>query len=334
MKNTLETRLGIFFALALVSAFIILEMVGGMDFFKRGHNLHARFKDVKELKVGDPVKMAGVDVGRVEAIGLDESRVKVTFRVKPDAVVKTDSKAAIKFTGLMGQNYLSLGFGTTEAPEAAPGAILETADQPDLSDIMARLDNVAVGIENVTKSFTGDKIDNLLGPITDFVRQNSPALTAAIGNMKTISDRVVAGEGTIGRLISEDTLYVSTLNAISSLETNLHSTSSEIQLLVGDARSAVESAKSVLNGINEGQGTLGKLAKDEKLYTETSEAMSNLKEILQKINRGEGSVGKLVNDDTFLKNIKMSLQKLDKATEGLEDTGPLNVLGTAVNSLF
>jgi phospholipid/cholesterol/gamma-HCH transport system substrate-binding protein len=62
--------------------------------------------------------------------------------------------------------------------------------------------------------------------------------------------------------------------------------------------------------------------------------MTNLKEILQKINQGQGSVGKLVNDESFYKNAKLSLQKLDKATEGLEDQGPLSVLGIAVNSLF
>ena len=62
--------------------------------------------------------------------------------------------------------------------------------------------------------------------------------------------------------------------------------------------------------------------------------MTNLKEIFQKINQGQGSVGKLVNDESFFKNVKLSLQKLDKATEGLEDQGPLSVLGIAVNSLF
>jgi hypothetical protein len=41
-----------------------------------------------------------------------------------------------------------------------------------------------------------------------------------------------------------------------------------------------------------------------------------------------------VNDDSFYKNVKVSLQKLDKATEGLEDQGPLSVLGIAVQSLF
>ena len=73
---------------------------------------------------------------------------------------------------------------------------------------------------------------------------------------------------------------------------------------------------------------------DEKLYAETTSAMTNLKEILQKINQGQGSVGKLVNDEAFFNNAKMTLQKVEKATEGLEDQGPLSVLGIAVNSLF
>ena len=62
--------------------------------------------------------------------------------------------------------------------------------------------------------------------------------------------------------------------------------------------------------------------------------MTNLKEILQKINSGQGSVGKLINDQEFYKNAKLTLQKLDKATEGLEDQGPLSVVGTMVQTLF
>ena len=62
--------------------------------------------------------------------------------------------------------------------------------------------------------------------------------------------------------------------------------------------------------------------------------MANLREILEKVNKGQGTVGKLVNDQEFLKNAKMTLQKLDKATEGLEDQGPLSVLGIVVSKLF
>ena len=90
----------------------------------------------------------------------------------------------------------------------------------------------------------------------------------------------------------------------------------------------------MIDGINNGKGTLGKLAKDEALYTETTLAMTSLREILQKMNQGQGTVGKLINDDTFLKNAKLSLQKLDKATDGLEDQGPLSILGLVIGSLF
>jgi phospholipid/cholesterol/gamma-HCH transport system substrate-binding protein len=59
--------------------------------------------------------------------------------------------------------------------------------------------------------------------------------------------------------------------------------------------------------------------------------MTNLNSILQKVNQGDGTVGKLVNNKEFYNNAKLSLQKLDKAADGLEDTGPLSVLGIIAN---
>jgi phospholipid/cholesterol/gamma-HCH transport system substrate-binding protein len=101
-----------------------------------------------------------------------------------------------------------------------------------------------------------------------------------------------------------------------------------------DLQSTIADARSVIGGVNSGKGSLGKLVNDEALYHETADAMTNLKEILEKINQGQGSVGKLVNEPEFYKNVKLTLQKVDKATEGLEDQGPLSVLGMAVNRLF
>ena len=106
---------------------------------------------MQELKVGDSVKMAGVEIGRVEKIALADDKVQVTMKLHPDAVVKTDSKAIIKFTGLMGQNFVAIDFGSPDAPQAVDGAVLETVEQPDLSAIMAKLDNAAGGIQNLTK---------------------------------------------------------------------------------------------------------------------------------------------------------------------------------------
>src|SRR5450432_3080938 len=172
MKNSLETKLGIFVVLAIFAAIFIIEMVGATDIFQRGYRVNARFETVQELKVGDSVKIAGVEIGRVEKIALDDGKVAVTMKLHPDAVVKTDSQATVKFAGLMGQNFVSVSFGTPDAPKAVDGAELATVEQPDLSAIMAKLDSAAAGIQNLTKSFSGDTINNLLGPMTDLIKQN------------------------------------------------------------------------------------------------------------------------------------------------------------------
>ncbi|HTV75624.1 MAG TPA: MlaD family protein, partial [Candidatus Baltobacteraceae bacterium] len=109
MKNSLETKLGVFVALTVIVAVIIIETLGDVHVFQRGYNVSALFDTAQDLKVGDPVKMAGIEIGQVENIQPDyaDSKVKITMKLHSDAIVKTDSKATIKFTGLMGQYFVS-----------------------------------------------------------------------------------------------------------------------------------------------------------------------------------------------------------------------------------
>src|ERR1051326_9270248 len=110
MKNSLEARLGIFAALAVIATVLILETVGGIELFRPGYHLHTLFNNTQDLKVGDRVKMAGVEVGRVEKISLDETnnKVRVTMKLREKVIVRTDSIASVRFTGLLGQNYVEV----------------------------------------------------------------------------------------------------------------------------------------------------------------------------------------------------------------------------------
>jgi phospholipid/cholesterol/gamma-HCH transport system substrate-binding protein len=323
MKNSLETKLGIFVVLVVMASWAIIETLGGADFFSHGYHVTAQFDTVQDLKVGDHVKMAGVDIGRVDDIELSSNKVAVIMKLRQGAIIKTDSKATIKFTGLMGQNFVAIDFGSDGAPQAAEGTVLESVEQPDLSAIMAKLDSAAGGIQNITKTFSGDKLDNILGPLTDFMKQNSAPITTTIANVKNISSQIAAGQGTVGKLIYDDTLYTSALSTVSNLQDTAAS-----------AKDTLALAKTMMNNVSAGQGTIGKLLTDDRLYNSTESSMTNLNSILLKVNQGNGTVGKLVNDQEFYKNAKLSLQKLDKAADGLEDTGPMSVLGTMVNQLL
>lgn len=323
MKNTLETRLGLFFALALLAAFILLEMVGSFDFFKPGLRIRGLFATAHELKRGDPVKLAGVQIGRVEGIDFASNRVEVIMKLdRPDAV-RTDSQASIRFSGLLGQNFVDISFGSATGAPLGPNSILTTFEQPDLNTLMARLDGVAGGGEKFAGSFNLDSVLKLLGPLNDFMVQNNTKFAAIVGNMQSISGQIAEGKGTVGKLLYDDSLFVSAQSAV----TNLAGISGDIQATLGQART-------MITDVGEGKGTIGKLMKDEALYREANVAVTHLREILQKINGGEGTAGKFVNDPSLFKNAKLSLQKLEKATEGLEDQGPLSVIGIVAGALF
>ena len=323
MRNTLETRLGLFFAVALVAGFLVLEMVGSFDFLRSGVQVSAHFRNVQELNTGDPIKMGGKTIGRVGAITLTNQQVEVVMKLTDAASVRTDSQATIRFAGLLGQNYVDLSFGSPGAPLVEPGTVLASVAQPDFGTLMAKLENVATGIENLTQSFSGDQIQNLLGPVTDLIRDNSPRISAILENVQDVSGRLAEGEGTLGRLIEDDTLYRVAVNTV----TNFDAAALEVQAAFTDARV-------VLGRLREGEGTLGKLTSDNTLYEEVTVGVTNLREILEKINQGHGTVGAVINDDTLYKNVRLSLQKIDKATESLEDQGPLSAIGIAIGTLF
>ena len=326
MKNTLETRLGMFVAIVMAAAFLIIETLGGWgDLFGSGRHLRAQFDTVQDLKIGDGVKMAGVPIGHVEKIALAAAggKVEVRMKINKDVPVHTDSKGTVKFTGLMGQYYVDVSFGTVSSPLMDEDQLLSTVEQPDLSTLMAKLDDVATGVQNLTKSFSGDKIDNILGPFTQFMRDNNPRISAILANLQAVSTEVSQGKGTVGKLVYDEALYNSAYASLS----NLQETATEIKATVAQARTMVDQ-------INAGQGTVGKLVKDDTLYVETTAAMKNIREITGKVNQGQGSIGKIVNDQEFYNNAKVTLQKLDKATESLEDTGPLSLFGTLVSTLL
>jgi phospholipid/cholesterol/gamma-HCH transport system substrate-binding protein len=332
MKNSLETRLGIFFALALVVAVIILEMVGAAEYLRPGYQVSGNFKNAQELKRGDPVKIAGVEIGRVEDIKLIDNQAQVILKVNGKYDIKTDATAIIKFTGLMGQNFVSIEGGTSAAPniDHSKGGTLKTYEQPDLSAIMVKLDNVATGVEGLTKSFSTENFSTLLGPVLDIFTQNRSNINAIVSNTRDITDDIAQGKGTVGLLIKDPSLY----NRANAAMADIQSASGDLKGLLASATTVMNQARGVMDDVGSGRGTIGKLIKEETLYIQTTNLMDNLIQITDKANKGTGSVARILNDESLYKNAKLSLQKLDKATEGLEDQGPLSVLGVMVNSLF
>lgn len=108
---------------------------------------------------------------------------------------------------------------------------------------------------------------------------------------------------------------------------------SNLQDTASSARDVLATAKSVISDVAAGKGTVGKLVTDDTLYNSTTASMTNLNQILSRINHGQGTIGRLVNDQEFYTNAKLTMQKVDKAADTLEDTGPLSVIGIMASQI-
>lgn len=332
MRSSLETRLGLFFALSMCVSVLLLETVGGAGFFRSGYEVTGHFDTVYELNIGDPVKLAGVRIGSVNGIELAEDVVVVTMKINHERELLTTTRARIKFSGLMGQNFVEVDFGTPDGVPIDPeiGALLETDWQPDVNVLMARLEGVAKGVEDMTKSFGGDALQSVLGPMADFMRDNSPKMGVILSNMELVSEKIADGEGTIGKTVMDDALYDGALDAATSIGRS----TGKINSMLTDMGEIMTVARTSINDIESGRGTLGLLVKDEALYGTTTTAMLNLREMMEKMNNGDGTVGQLINEADFLASLTLMLQKVEKVTDGLEDQGPLSLIGMAFGSFI
>jgi phospholipid/cholesterol/gamma-HCH transport system substrate-binding protein len=110
-----------------------MEVVGG-----RGYELQALFPSVGGLKIGSPIVIAGVEVGRVKSIRLENYQARVSMSLPEDLKIQEDAIASIKTKGLIGEKYIEITPGGSEKFLNPGGQIRETQPPVDLEELISK----------------------------------------------------------------------------------------------------------------------------------------------------------------------------------------------------
>ncbi len=134
-----EISVGLFVTLgALALAYLSLEL-GGLKLMRDGGStVSARFSSVGSLKVGDPIKIAGVDVGEVSAIRLVDFEAEADLGISKSVVLPEDSIASIQSAGLLGDAYVSISPGASDRDLEDGGKITRTEPAVSFTDLLAK----------------------------------------------------------------------------------------------------------------------------------------------------------------------------------------------------
>ena len=299
MNRSIRIRWGsLKVGLFLISAAAVLMWASlsgtGTSIFDSKDLFVCYFHNVSGLLPGSPVWMSGVEVGNVKSIefaNLDSLRqVKVVCRTKTSvwAHLNKDARVQLGTIGFLGDKYVEIIPGLNGAPPIKSGGEL-------------------VVIES--------------GGMAEMFEEGGNALSEASVTMSNLSDflkRINQGEGTIGKMINDDELYLQ----MTELLTNLTVLTSDLQKNQERIISSIETTAKSLNSLSEkvdkSEGTLGKIINDPQLYDNLSATTARLDTIMNKINSAEGSMGLLVNDTALYVEIVNLLTRVSNMVSDME----------------
>jgi phospholipid/cholesterol/gamma-HCH transport system substrate-binding protein len=134
-----DILVGIFVLVGLVCLGYLAIRLGKLELFgAQGYVVFADFVSVAGLKLGDPVEIAGVRVGKVEGIGLADDRARLRLRVSDDVKLQEDVIASVRARGLIGDKFVLLAPGGSDKIIAPGGRIRETESPPDIPDLIGK----------------------------------------------------------------------------------------------------------------------------------------------------------------------------------------------------
>lgn len=140
-KYAMETIVGIFIVFGLLCIGYMTIKLGHVSLLgDDSYSLIARFTSVTGLRVGNPVNILGIEVGKVERISMDQENQKavVEIRIKKDMKVYDDAIASIKTEGLIGDRYISIDPGGAGSPLGHRGTITETQAPVDITELIGK----------------------------------------------------------------------------------------------------------------------------------------------------------------------------------------------------
>jgi phospholipid/cholesterol/gamma-HCH transport system substrate-binding protein len=284
---------GVFVFLGLVFLIAGILMVGNLhETFKQKIKVVALFDDVSGLQTGNNVWFSGVKIGVVNSLtfySVSKVRVIIKVETKAQQYIRKDAMVKISTDGLIGNKIIVIYGGSAKAGQIQEGDTL--------------------GVE---KTFSNEDMINTL-------QDNNNNLKAITTDLKSVSKKLANGEGTIGKLLTDHSVYE-----------HIDAAASSLQNASGKAQQLVNSLADFSSGLNK-KGTLAnQLITDTVVFNSLKSSVLQLQQMADTAsvfvndlkNSGsntKSSVGVLLHDEETGAHLKEIIKNLDSSSKKLDE---------------
>lgn len=248
-ESNLEIKVGLFVLAALIAMAWFLFSINDSTVFEGGQSMKVVFNFANGLKKNSPVRIAGVDEGLVRDVKLffdreaSRTRAEVQIWIRKETKIPVDSFFTINQLGLLGEKYIEIVPGLDKKEFYKEGDVIVGKDPISQEALSQRVMDVANRLETaITKVNTGLLQDQNL----DSLSLAFKSFGSMASNLSAVIEKVNQGEGTMGRLFSDEKLY--------------------------------DDLQAILHDVRTGKGTLGKFVTDDGVYQNLEGFTAEIKE--------------------------------------------------------
>jgi phospholipid/cholesterol/gamma-HCH transport system substrate-binding protein len=301
-----EIKVGILAVVAIAVSYWGYKFILGSNVLLKSNTYEVYYPKVGRMQVGTQVFINGVDVGSVASVELlnDVDRtVKVVLDLKPDMTIPKDTKAVIVSTGFMGGKAVMLEYENPCSGDdcAQPGDTLEgryegllnsMVGEESMEEYVGILQNglqriidtlnhallsdesnspIANSMRNLDATLAN--LNSTTGQLDRVLRRSSSDIESSLANVEAITGNLKDNNNRISSILANaDSLSAELVAAdLQKTVAEINASLAKLGTTLDSADQAVAGISGLVNGIEEGEGTLGKLMKDEQLYKDLSE---------------------------------------------------------------
>jgi len=286
-----------------ILGYLIFLLSGSHGFFRSKSEIFTYVGDSFDLAEGAPVRLNGIDIGKVKRLTLSGSNipqrvVKIDMEVYDEylSAIPVDSTVKVAQSTLLSPRYMNITKGQSK-DAIQTGAELKSGITTGMEDLFAQGDTTLAALQQ-----TVDKINKL-------------------------ADEILSGQGSIGKLLTDPSLFNNAnevVNETRKLVAALNTNKGTLGTLINDDKltkqfeGTMDRVNQMLDDLQQGQGTAGKFLKDPALYnnlqagiTDLRKSVDQFNQLLADLNAGKGSAGKILKSDDLANQIHETIARLD-----------------------
>ncbi|MDA0930079.1 MAG: MlaD family protein [Bacteroidetes bacterium] len=289
LKISREIKVALFAAATLALTIWGFYFLKGQDIFKPGRTLYVVFPHAGYIEPSTPVVVNGYKIGIVSDTRLMDAvqgTVLVELQItEDDLFLDKQSEAIISSPGLIAANVIDIKLGTS-GQEVVDGDTLRAGVslgieatmmniveplQKNMNSVLIDLDSVLVPMKSSLPA-TVDNLNRLITDVDNLVKTNTGKVASILGNAEKIMATLARNERQLDSMIGNLNRFSDTLASV------------ELAKTVATTQQAMAEVKTLLEGINQGEGTLGQLVKSDAMHQRLDSTAMSLQQLMTEIN--------------------------------------------------